>query len=117
MRLHNLSNDTALLAEIGYRISQRRIDLGITQAELAEEAGIGKRTLERLEAGESVQLANFLSVIRALRLLDGLESLLPEPGPSPMEILRQQGRQRRRASGRRRKPGQTDQAWKWGDEP
>jgi transcriptional regulator with XRE-family HTH domain len=97
-------------------VARRRIELGLTQADLAEQAGIGKRTLERLEAGESVQLTNFLQVMRMLRLLDGLESLIPEPGPRPMELLKQQGKQRKRASARQRKPEQASPPWKWGDE-
>jgi transcriptional regulator with XRE-family HTH domain len=116
MKLEHISNDAAILTEIGLRLARRRIKLGLTQANLAEQAGIGKRTLERLEAGESVQLANFLQVLRGLHLLDGLESLLPESGPRPMELLKHQGKQRKRASARQRKPDKSDQPWKWGDE-
>jgi len=105
-----------MLAEIGLRVARRRIELGLTQADLAEQAGIGKRTLERLEAGESVQLTNFLQVLRVLRLLDGLESLLPEPGPRPMALLKGRGKQRRRASAQQRKRDQAGQPWTWGDE-
>jgi len=116
MKLEHLSNDASILTEVGLRIARRRIEQGLTQADLAEQAGIGKRTLERLEAGESVQLANFLQVLRQLQLLDGLESLLPESGPRPMELLKHQGKQRKRASARQRKPDPTDKPWKWGDE-
>ena len=116
MDFNNFTNDAAILAEIGLRVARRRIEQGLTQSDLAEQAGIGKRTLERLEAGESVQLTNFLQVMRVLQLLDGLESLLPESGPRPMELLKHQGKQRRRASARQRKPDPTDKPWKWGDE-
>lgn len=116
MNIDNLTSDAAILMEIGLRVARRRIELGLTQANLAEQAGIGKRTLERLEAGESVQLANFLQVLRVLQLLDGLESLLPEPGPRPMDMLKPQGKQRKRASARQRKPGESGQPWRWGDE-
>jgi transcriptional regulator with XRE-family HTH domain len=117
MKLEYISNDAAILTEVGLRIARRRIEQGLTQADLAEQAGIGKRTLERLETGESVQLANFLQVLRQLQLLDGLESLLPESGPRPMELLKHQGKQRKRASSRQRKPDRSEQPWKWGDEP
>ncbi|MFC1680780.1 helix-turn-helix transcriptional regulator [Pseudomonadota bacterium] len=116
MNIADLTNDTAMLAEIGLRLARRRIELGLTQANLAEQAGIGKRTLERLEAGESVQLSNFLQILRALLLLDGLESLLPEPGPRPMELLKHRGKQRKRASSRKRNPDTPDKPWRWGDE-
>ena len=116
MNFDNLSTDTTLLAEIGLRVAKRRLELELTQANLAEQAGVGKRTLERLEAGESVQLANFLQILRVLRLLNGLEALLPEPGPRPMELLKQRGRQRKRASSRQRESGQGGGPWTWGDE-
>ncbi|GJL80386.1 MAG: transcriptional regulator [marine bacterium B5-7] len=116
MKFKELLNDDSMLAEIGVRVARRRIDLGLTQAVLSEQAGIGKRTLERLEAGESIQLANFLQVLRVLRLVEGLDALLPEPGPRPMELLRQQGKQRKRASTRQSELREQDQPWTWGDE-
>lgn len=116
MNIDELTNDAAILAEIGLRVARRRIEQGLTQADLAEQAGIGKRTLERLESGESVQLNNFLQVLRVLQLLDGLESLLPEPGPRPMELLKHHGKQRKRASARKRIPDVSGQPWRWGDE-
>ena len=45
--------DSAVLHELGERLSRRRIDAGLTQAELAHEAGVSKRSVERIEAGES----------------------------------------------------------------
>ena len=116
MNIDDLTNDAAILAEIGRRVARLRIERGFTQADLADQAGIGKRTLERLEAGESIQLTNFLQVLRVLQLLDGLESLLPEPGPRPMELLKHHGKQRKRASARKRKPNQAGETWRWGDE-
>lgn len=116
MNFNDLSTGDAILEEIGRRIARRRIELGMTQAALAEQAGIGKRTLERLESGNSVQLANFLQVLRTLELLDGLEVLVPDAGPSPMALLKQQGRQRERASSRQHKNVPAGQPWRWGDE-
>ncbi len=43
-------NDDAVLAELGRALAERRIGIGLTQAALAEQAGIGKRTVERIEA-------------------------------------------------------------------
>ena len=48
MRITTELSDMAVLQEIGQRAERRRIDAGLTQAQLAEEAGISKRTLERL---------------------------------------------------------------------
>lgn len=109
-------NDDALLEEVGSRLRRRRIDLRLTQAELAEQAGVGKRTVERLEKGASVQLASLIRIFRVLGLVDALDELLPRSGPRPMDLLRLQGKQRRRATSPR--PGKKrGERWHWDDEP
>lgn len=108
--------EAGALKLIGERISRRRLERNLTQAELSTNAGVSKRTVERLEAGESTQLSNFLRILRALDLLDGLEALLPELPPSPIDRLRLKGRQRQRASSTR-EPETQARAWTWKDEP
>ena len=49
--------DAAIAQILGERIARHRIQTGLTQAELAERAGIGKHTLERLEAGLASSLS------------------------------------------------------------
>ena len=39
--------------EIGYAIKDRRAELGVTQAQLAEAAGVSKRCLWSLELGQN----------------------------------------------------------------
>ena len=99
MHLSPLLTDDATLGEIGNRFMQRRLQRNLTQAELSARAGVSKRTIERLEEGGSSQFANVVKVIRALDLFDGLDRLVPEVGPSPIQQAKLQGRQRKRASG------------------
>ena len=80
--------DAAVLVELGERIAARRLSRQWRQADLAFEAGVSKRTVERIEAGVSVQTVLFLRVLRALGLLGGLNQLVPASGPTPMELLR-----------------------------
>ena len=116
MKITGLLTDEAVLAEIGARIARRRVDLQMTQAAAAEQAGIAKRTLERMEAGQTSQLTTLIRVLRVLDAAPGLESLIPETEPSPMDLLKRKGRVRKRASGRgTAKP--TDKAWRWDDKP
>ena len=68
MPFENLNTDEYLLAELGERLARQRLDMGVTQADLAFEAGISKRTLERIEAGETVQFTSIIRVLRALRI-------------------------------------------------
>jgi len=109
------ASDARLLQILGERISQRRLQRNRSQAHLATEAGGSKRTVERVEAGGSIQLSNFIRILRALDLLDGLDALLPEPLPSPLQQLKLQGRKRQRASSVR-EPEAASKAWTWNDE-
>ena len=115
MKIAKGLTDEAVLAEIGARIAGRRLALGLSQAEVAEQAGVGKRTVERIEAGESAQVSSFIRILRVLDALAGLESVIPEAGPRPMELLKRKGRTRQRAPGRRASPRQ-EKPWSWGDE-
>lgn len=110
------ASDDTVLAEIGDRIAAARLSRNLTQAALARDAGVSKRTLERLEAGESAQLTSFLRVLRALDLLGGLEALLPPARPGPIELLEAGGQPRRRASGSRTEHEPPDEPWRWGDD-
>ena len=51
------TTDGGILEELGKRLRRERLDRNLTQAALAREAGISKPSVERLEAGRSVQLA------------------------------------------------------------
>lgn len=67
--------------EIGYVIKDRRAELGMTQAQLAEAAGVSKRCLWSLELGQNpgVQLDKLTAVLRAL----GLELTVGNPSDEP----------------------------------
>jgi transcriptional regulator with XRE-family HTH domain len=107
----------AILGEIGSRLAAARLAQNLTQAALADEAGISKRTLERLESGEVAgRLSGLVRVCRALDMVDRLEALMPSPMVSPVEQLKLAGRRRKRASGRRRPTTSPRKKWKWGDE-
>ena len=98
MKLDPLLTDDAVLRELGARISRLRLNQNLSQEALAREAGISKRTLERLENGTvSVQLPALLRVARKLGFFSGLDSFIPEARPSPMSLLEMQGKARRRA--------------------
>lgn len=116
MKITDLLTDDAVLAELGARIAGRRVELQLTQATVAEQAGIAKRTLERMEAGQTSQLSTLVRVLRVLGAASGLDGLIPESGPRPMDLLKQKGKVRQRASGRRTaKP--TDKPWRWDEKP
>jgi transcriptional regulator with XRE-family HTH domain len=90
-------SDDAVMKELGRRLAQLRVDSNYTQEYLAEQAGVGKRTLERLEKGMQVQTASLVRVLRGLGQLDVLEGLLPAADIRPMDLLRLKKNRRQRA--------------------
>ena len=114
MKLVRQHSDTVILGEIGKRLARARLERNQSQAELAAEAGVAKRTVERLEAGQPSQLANFIRIIRALDLVANLDLLVPDTPPSPIAELELRGRQRERASRRARRGAPTP--WRWDED-
>jgi len=114
MEISNLLSDDTILAELGKRIARCRLELKLTQANLAEQAGVAKRTVERIEAGASAQMSSVIRVLRVLDLLPNLERMIPAAGPRPMDLLRRKGKVRQRVS--RGRAGQSDEPWTWDDE-
>jgi transcriptional regulator with XRE-family HTH domain len=112
--------DEAVLLELGSRLERRRIDANLKQADLAEQAGVSKRTIERIEAGHSTDFRLLLRTLRILKLFDGLDRLVPDLPQSPMTLLKQKGRQRKRVGHSRRGTSAksvqpTAHTWKWGE--
>lgn len=112
MQMNTLS-DEAIITELGLRLARRRVELELTQATVAKQTGVSKRTIERLEAGATIQLSTLIRILRFLQLLDGLEALVPEAKPRPLELLKLKGKSRQRAS--RKKVQIQHEAWQWGD--
>ena len=100
--------------EFGHRLKQRRLELNLSQAEVAEKSGLGRRTITAIENGEGSTLTTVIALLRALQALHHFEQFLPDPGPSPLMLAKLQEAPRKYAS-KPRKPIPTTE-WKWGDE-
>lgn len=114
MKFSNDISDDAVLRELGGRIARYRLNKNLTQTGLAKEAGVSQRTLIRVEHGQSTQASNLIRILRALRILEHFETLIPEPALSPIQQLQLHGKSRKRASP---KPGKSKskKPWSWGD--
>lgn len=116
MNISDNSSDEALLQLLGQRLAQLRLAKNLTQGQVAEQAGVGLRTVQRLELGASAtQLSGFLRVCRVLGLVERLDLLVPAAVVSPMAQLKQAGRKRRRASGKKTVTIPPSQ-WTWGEQ-
>ncbi len=101
--------------EIGSRLARLRLSRNVTQSMLAREAGIGVRTLRRLETGEPSTLDTLLRVALVLNLDEAILAALPTGQIRPIERVSRAGSERRRASPQPQVD--KDPAWAWGDDP
>ncbi len=106
------ASSEAIIETLEKRLEEIRLSRNISQADLAEEAGVSRSTLTRMSVGKPISLDSIVRVMQALRLTDHLAALLPDPGVRPVDRVRLNGAERQRASGKR---AETDE-WSWGDE-
>ncbi|TCD47349.1 helix-turn-helix transcriptional regulator [Chlorobium sp. N1] len=114
MKIEGTLTDEAILGELGGRLAGRRLELQLSQETLAEQAGISKRTVERIESGATTQISSMIRVMRTLGILERLEALVPERRPRPMDLVKLEGKARKRT--RSRKTPENRKNWTWGDE-
>jgi transcriptional regulator with XRE-family HTH domain len=117
MKIASSITDDALLKVIGERLARLRLTKNLTQEQLAEQAGLGVRTVQRLELGAAAtQLSGFVRVCRVLGLVERFDALIPEEAASPIAQLKLQGRKRQRATGRKAAAAASGpKKWTWGE--
>ena len=108
-----VASPEAVEAVLGGQLERLRLGKNINQTTLAKEAGVSRRTITRLENGEGTSLDTLIRVMRALGVVDRLETLLPDPTTRPVERIKLGGRERKRA---RTKKASGAGAWTWGPE-
>jgi putative transcriptional regulator len=86
VRIDQNLTDEAVLSELGRRLERTRLERSLTQRELAGEAGVERKAVQRIEGGETVKLTSLIRVLRALELLDALDRLVAEPIPAQIEL-------------------------------
>lgn len=100
----------ALAEELGERLRQARLNSDLTQADVAERAGVSRKIVLNAEKGKA-QLESFLAIMLALNLTEQLDLFLPKPQVSPVQLIKLQGKKRQRASGHRK--GSDEDASQW----
>ncbi len=98
--------DKALLKELGSRLRTERLNQNITRDELAKRSGVSKGAVRSAEMGGNPTLLNLLRILRALQKLEQFDLLLPETGPSPLQMVKMQGKERVRARSKSSSPAQ-----------
>lgn len=113
----SVASSEAIIEALCRRLEEIRLSRNVSQAGLAEEAGVSRSTMTRIADGKPISLDSFVRVMQALRLTGHLAALLPDPAVRPVDRVRFGGSQRRRA---RPKPDSENAGnrpkWTWGDE-
>ena len=98
-------SDKAIMSEVGSRVKALRLRRNLTQKQVAAAAAVSLNVIKALERGKG-KISSLVAVLRELDALETLDSFLPEPKISPLQLAKQQGRRRQRASGSRKsEPG------------
>lgn len=97
MSIYGMS-DRAILKEIGRRLKRKRLEKNVSQQRLADLAGLNRTTVRDLEHGSPFGVLTLIQILRALGVLEELNSFLPDPGISPLQLAKMKGKERRRAS-------------------
>ena len=99
------------IKELGQKIKTYRVMNEMSQQELEDKTGVSKRSISRLEQGESVQVDNLFKILLALGLGDNIDLLVPDQTKRPSYYLETKDNKPKRV---RKKTEKTE--FKWGDE-
>lgn len=83
------------IVELGKRIKLYRIQKNMSQQDLEDKSGVSKRSISRLEQGETVQVDNLFKILIALGLGDNIDLLVPDQMKRPTYYLEENHRPRR----------------------
>ena len=83
---------------LGMRLKSIRLNRDMTQEEVASKAWVSRRTVLNAEKG-NVKLSDLIAILSALNMLNNFNVLIPEVPLSPIQLLKLQGKARKRASG------------------
>lgn len=102
--------DKAIMVEIGHRLKGLRLRQNRTQQQLADSAALSLNVIKGLEAGRG-KISSLIAVLRELDGLDDLDQFIREEQISPLQLAKQQGKKRQRATGRRGMQDEVHSEW------
>lgn len=90
--------DAVVVKTLCQSIKQLRLNQNLSQEDLAKKSGISRITISRLETGQAINMLTFVQVLRALQNLELLDNLNIEPEISPLMLMEEQAKYRKKAS-------------------
>ena len=91
-------SDPAIVRELCTNLKQMRLNRNISQTKMSELSGINRVTVSRMENGRAATILTLVQVLRALDNLSVLDEFKEEHEISPLQIMKQQESQRKKAS-------------------
>jgi len=99
--MHSLKSSTELAKDISKRAKQKRIQLNLTQQELAERSGVSFGSVKRFEQKGEISLKHLLQIAIVLRTAGEFESLFKEQRYQTIEdVIREKSKTERKRAGR-----------------
>ncbi|GHU69653.1 hypothetical protein FACS189413_08900 [Bacteroidia bacterium] len=80
-----IKTDSEILSEIGKYLKQRRINDNLTQQELADNIGISKDQLSKIERTGKTSLTTLIAISRKFNLLEQILDVYKIPELTPMQ--------------------------------
>ena len=97
-------SDKAILSQLGAQLKQMRLNKNITQLQMSRMAGLSRSAISTMENDGNGSMISFVQMLRALEKLEILNHFITEAPISPIQIAKLHGKQRQRASMRRKAP-------------
>jgi transcriptional regulator with XRE-family HTH domain len=91
-----IKSPSELQRELGEGMRALRVNRGMTQAEAAAKAGVALKSLAVLERAGNSSVETLVRALSALQASDVIGRIAPQPLVSPIAMLRNQGKVRRR---------------------
>jgi len=96
-------SDRAILSQLGAQLKQMRLNKNITQLQMSQIAGVSRSAISAMENNGNGSMISFIQVLRALEKLEILNHFITEAPVSPIQIAKLHGKQRQRASMKRKR--------------
>jgi len=108
-------SDADILLHLGNKIKEWRLQMNISQSELASRTQLSVLTIQKIEAGLGTSVANLLRIMRQTGHLDLFDFAIKETQISPVEYfeLQKKARVRKRASKQKSNDKDTDSTPLW----
>ena len=94
---YDFYNNNEILELIGKKLQEYRVSKNISQKQLSEITGVSRSRISDIENGSPSSLVSLIEIMRALKILDNIELLIPAVVKSPREVLKETLKKRKRA--------------------